>query len=423
MALRRTALTSTSPNIVKRIQDLPEALRPTSTIPSDAATTNDGPSCFSWAPIGLDRIIDHDLLPANEVASAINHATWTLSSCFSGVGCFDIGALMCSRALNCWMQSHDDDFEPGEQRINIISKYFIEKDIACRAELLHAPYAQSACIFDDVTSLITPDLLAHITTMAQHGDNARITEVLLANKDKYRKKMYCYTHDRRCPLHRCRLHSGGSPCVDHTSFGNRSRDSGPMHILYAIWVVHRLLQLEDVVVHENVAGWTFSKIDADLGSAYVPMHVVLHGTDFGLSTRRDRLWSVFVRKDLIQFGARGQHIFTSSFLYEFVRKAFFRFVGHTVYQFLFECDAGVEVELAWARNRPGALARRTESQVHTLRGVCASVSKHTLQTLLLPLLRCVAGLRLCLEFVSTTHRRHVRSCCSFCVGLLDSEFV
>jgi hypothetical protein len=317
----------------------------------------DGPSTFAWADQAVKRIIRQNILPENEIVASLVGAKYTLSSCFSGIGCFDLAAMMSSDALNCFVEYFLPDWEPGVPAMTLTSKYFIEKNASCRAELMATPHAQETCVFDDVELLVPPDVRAHIKTMSSQGRNADIAKYLYDNRHRYRRTMFCYTHDKKCPLTRCTFHSAGSPCVDHTQFGSRTRDNGYMHVLYSIWVVHRLVQLEDVVFHENVQGWTVSKINEDLSSAYIPLHVVLHGTDFGLSARRDRLWSCFVRKDLVEYNARGKHIFTASLMYELIRKSLFRHVKHDMFDFLFEDDAGVAVELLWALRRPGSKAR------------------------------------------------------------------
>eukprot|EP00959_Pyramimonas_sp_CCMP1952_P398003 8339175-Pyramimonas_sp.AAC.1 len=107
---------------------------------------------------------------------------------------------------------------------------------------------------------------------------------------------YCLTCKQSCSLTRAHVHRAGSPCVHHSSFGDRRQDSGESHFLFWVWCAIMRMLLNPIIIHENVPGFGLSDLRRTLGDLYWIIRVPMTPTELGWPTARDRQLVLLVLK-------------------------------------------------------------------------------------------------------------------------------
>ena len=342
------------PKLIKTGKDVPPCIRRPDAIPPDAWSCNDPLDSFRWAPHGLKSVYMRKLVSEQMLCRAFTGEAFTLSSSFSGIGCFDFAAHMACSVVNDFLKQFTElEFTPCSTQ----TLYCVEKHGPCQSELLASPNlkADDCCVFGNILQLL-PDALADELASSNDLTADQISAMIKAGMANFKSELKCKRHNKMCYVKRARVHSAGSPCTDHSAYGERAGDNGFNHRLYTTWAVHRLIQLEDIIAHENVPGFTAKKLTEDLGHVYIDLHIVLKGSLLGLPAKRDRTWSLMVKKDCIIMRC-GRSIFTATFVHDFIQAGFHKHTKFDVFEFLFD-TAGVNDEVAWSITRPSVRARR-----------------------------------------------------------------
>ena len=101
------------------------------------------------------------------------------------------------------------------------------------------------------------------------------------------------------------VHVAGTTCTDHSLLGTLNRDDGKNVKFYFVWVAIMRELRPPAIVHENVVGFGFSGLEADLGDLYVICPSRFCASDFGFPIRRSRQMCVLVLRDWVVAGLRA----------------------------------------------------------------------------------------------------------------------
>jgi hypothetical protein len=98
-------------------------------------------------------------------------------------------------------------------------------------------------------------------------------------------------------FNRILLNCAGTCCFDWSSIGSKKQLEGPSAKLCAIWLAHRLLIREDLIIHENVVGFDVRTLTFFLDKYYSVIAVIENPTHQGIPAKRPRRLTAFVRKE------------------------------------------------------------------------------------------------------------------------------
>lgn len=349
------ALCHEEPNIIKTHMQLPN---PHGKIPGPAVPISNQhcytlDEVFQWAEHGLESLLMKKCVSAEMVVRSCRGKRVTLSSMFSGVGFFDMAAVVSSTAINNYLRMYGDGALSGEDHFKVVTVSCMDKDRKCRDELLKSPHISGgACVYRDIMELLPADYRQMLMEAQTDPEERRI---LQKAAPFFNKTLHCVRHGKQCVYNAALCHSGGSPCTNHSKFGKMELEQGGNNKLYLIWMTHRKIIQEVFVFHENVCNFGAAKISEDLCEYYVPMNMELHSPLFGIAASRARLWTLLVHKSAVVM--RPERVFSSSFIYSTIRDGFFRHVDHDEFALLFD-HAGAGAEESWARQRASVDARR-----------------------------------------------------------------
>ena len=109
---------------------------------------------------------------------------------------------------------------------------------------------------------------------------------------------WCLKHQRQCSLRTACTHVAGTSCTDFSIIGKCERELGATYSYFLIWVAHRKILQEPVIVQENVTTFPRETLQRLLPEYEWTFGVV--SPDFlGWPIRRDRQWCVYGAKSLI----------------------------------------------------------------------------------------------------------------------------
>lgn len=121
----------------------------------------------------------------------------------------------------------------------------------------------------------------------QNGSFERIFKILMSGgKGIWSPEVHCYAHDMACPLGRGDIDLSGSPCVNHSSLGNRTGVDGDKGKFLAIYLAFHITFSTPMMIHENVT--LFGKEHARLKlllsqHGYQHISIPVNCADIGLS--------------------------------------------------------------------------------------------------------------------------------------------
>ena len=143
------------------------------------------------------------------------------------------------------------------------------------------------------------------------------------------------------------MHRAGSPCVHHSTLGDRQLGQGKLHFLFWVWVaLVRMLRIQ-IIVHENVRRFGDVSLRALLGDIYVVIHLLSDPVSLGWPIQRHlqfvvMILKVWVLEVLPDVPRATQDIDIVFDLRTTISNVFTR---------------GVAPGFTWARQRPGVRAR------------------------------------------------------------------
>ena len=205
-------------------------------------------------------------------------------------------------------------------------------DVACRRALHSLPDGdvpgsdRHPCVLGDICERITVATRRSMETRCAEfelrlNDNALIqSDALLPMLQDLLKMveadetfqsnglLYCFKHAHKCSLHgdpslprrgsRTELWGGGNCCQAWSSIGQQTRWLGDATIPLIIWIANiKSASGPDVLVQECTKRFDVTTFRKLLGSAFKVMERTLCPTELGLPVRRERKWTISVRRE------------------------------------------------------------------------------------------------------------------------------
>ncbi len=214
----------------------------------DAPATNSVAEVFAW-PQHCVAITQQEFPTVLQELRVCR--PWRLSTCFSGIECAGLAAMLADAALQKTLGATCSAFVLG---------HACEINASC-VELLQA-WRPKRCVFKDV-----------LTWSGQ-------------------QRAPCFTHvDGPCEVLPADISISGPPCVDFSMFGRRARFAGKTAGHLEAWVLDRRVRKEPIVVHECVPQFPRKWLTKELGDLYMWDTVVLDSRHCA-GVRRKRQYAV-----------------------------------------------------------------------------------------------------------------------------------
>ncbi|CAE7399305.1 unnamed protein product [Symbiodinium sp. CCMP2456] len=218
----------------------------------------------------------------------------------------------------------------------------MEIDPVCRRELLkyeslggHSHGGHGCCLFGNLEEFFRPELEDVVAQLRERPELA--LEVLS------KAVAECEDVSRRM----ARVHIAGTSCVSWSAQGKQLGVRDATVLPFLVWICHRLLLQEPVIIHENSPRFPRSLLERFLGHLYVIDDCIIESSEYGSPARRERkLTRLYHRVKTFQ-----PDVPFSTF-----NRAFHRSCTMTWREFywrhLLTSHAELHEDLAWASGRP-----------------------------------------------------------------------
>ena len=159
--------------------------------------------------------------------------------------------------------------------ITMTPVWSLERNAACRAELLNLGrlhHGSRPCVFGDVLDVIVDPIWRRRLGCDRGIPELSPAELLRKRLPRTPVSTECKCFAHRGVTHRLvptDVHVAGTTCTDHSLLGTLNRGDGKNVKFYFVWVAIMRELRPPVIVHENVVGFGFSGLQADLGDLYV----------------------------------------------------------------------------------------------------------------------------------------------------------
>ena len=82
-------------------------------------------------------------------------------------------------------------------------------------------------------------------------------------------QLYCYNHDKICPIKRANIHTAGTECVTWSQQGAKGGTSGKRALPWYTWCAQRRIRQADYILHENVVEFPLTLLQTELSKFYL----------------------------------------------------------------------------------------------------------------------------------------------------------
>ena len=302
-------------------------------------------------------------LSSSDLIALISDRRIDTSGAFYGVGAPEVADNIFHAVASQYISEHLlDNSEDVPSAIRFESQWAIEKDGRCQMEILRDPHGP-AHLFGDITDFLPAVWRRRCGLDGSPGwTNDRLEQSLPYAKLKL--TAWCFKCRQYCRLTETHMHRAGSPCVHHSTLGDRQMGQGNHQFLFWIWVaLMRMLRIK-LIVHENVRGFGDVSLRALLGDLYVVIHLLSEPMSLGWPIQRNRQFVVMILKvwvfDVLpDVPQTTQDIENALNLRTTISNVFGRDIapGFTWEAFLNADASEIMAERAWARQRPSVRAR------------------------------------------------------------------
>lgn len=314
---------------------------------SHVVTVTDMMGAFAWMPFSIARLHTALLLaccPISEPDMALQWASLTLSTAFSGVGCPEIaGSMVC-----CYFLAHLGISVLGSNYPrHLRTLWAVECEPDAQDELRHSAYGPEH-LFENTLNFISSDVRRRIIQKSTQWSNAQLAAVGRAGDTCLSgAKCLCHNALTLCLALASDMHVAGSPCIDYSRQWHAAKqtDGDSFPSTYA-WMLHRLHCLEALIVHENVAGFPVELMVDVLGHVYLIFTHIYDSIRLGWVSTRSRRFTILVRRDLFVSIALPFEEYISMCR---------RHTAMTYHCFLTASAAEIQGELEWASARPTSM--------------------------------------------------------------------
>ena len=273
-------------------------------------------------------------------------ARLSLSTSFSGV-CTPSCAIEALRlASRC-----DGNASVIDSQFDFTYLFGIDRDTECRRECQTLPQPPDH-MFGNIDGFLADGILNDCLDLGPEPDWTDLYDILW-QPGAVRLYATCHTHGEncRCQLTTAWLHIAGPQCTDFSSQGKQRRCCGPSMRSTLIWIRHRTLLCEPVLLVENV-----SNFDHEWLQRLLPQYTldfgVMDARDTGLPVSRLRKYMV-----LTFVGWKTERPLSQ------VADTFRRDRDHafTMYDLFIAQKAELDLELSWGFNRH---AKKKDNAAH-----------------------------------------------------------
>ena len=280
--------------------------------------------------------------------------SFSMSTSFSGVDTPSTAYLQLmwgvQSALGCDEESIDSSLAKNT--------FAVEISPQAREELLHHPHGPQ-CVFGDICDFFTPAVKDRLPVLVKQGMVQEVLVPLIQSGKAVVDHAHCYRHGKECKVQPCKAHIAGSSCVDYSARGLCMGNDGPTFLAFLCWIAMRLLLQEEIIVHENVEGFSTSTLLLYLGHLYEAVSVILSPTFFGWGCSRNRRYTILRHKKKTSNFKSDFSVFASLFRAEPWYGLYNDEISSAlpVWDYFF-CSSSKDLyeELMWASGRPGCKA-------------------------------------------------------------------
>ena len=115
------------------------------------------------------------------------------------------------------------------------------------------------CLFGDIHSFIDSRVYRSVLSLDLEKLTFDDLQSLMWRNGLVQTYGDCLTHGRRCPLRKAQVHMAGTPCTDWSHMGKRMGAVGAAMLAFMLWVVHRALLQESIVIQDSIVKVQCSK--------------------------------------------------------------------------------------------------------------------------------------------------------------------
>lgn len=240
-----------------------------------------GPCCIQeeleWASSGMMKVLSR---LGRDAVSRVGNLCWSVSTCFSGMGCPEIAILMLRAAAT--QMIHNAGMH-GSPQISFGPCTDVEP--ACQ-RLLQAMFP-GRCVFGDISEW-----------RARKG--GMFPAVLL------REDAECHAHGQRCPLlapidRGLRVMIAGPPCVFFSKMGKGLGMLDERSETHVLWAQHVRDTKYDIVIFENTPTYPVQNLKDQFGADYEVRWKVVDPRQFGFNVARERVMAILTRRSSVRW--------------------------------------------------------------------------------------------------------------------------
>jgi hypothetical protein len=149
---------------------------------------------------------------------------------------------------------------------------------------------------------------------------------------------------------------GGSPCTDHSMYGNREQMAGKNAKIFWSW--NRLIHDSEIpfTLFENVLGFDIESVQNGFSDSKVVFNIETHPNELGNAIRRPRRKVLLARRNTP--GDQMSRSFSQDTVGELYKSIFERNCGYS-FEHYFNYVSGNEIgqDMCWAGDRPSVKFR------------------------------------------------------------------
>lgn len=246
--------------------------------PAECRTVADS---MRWAEDALLRVSSH--LGHATVAGMLSERHIRFSGAFEGISAAGTASAIVAAAAARMVRSSSSTAIP----LVLQPTWVIEVNKVAQDELAMLPEPPH-CIFGDIGQFCPPKLRRAFGYDGGDEQPAHVLRTLIPNCTPLLRG-HCVRHGRTCSLFRTELHTCGSHCTAHSSFGQRQGfgDASRVKFFY-IWIaLIRTLRIP-VVLHENVEAFGLDEMSVLLSDMYFLARMVENSSELGWAIERKR---------------------------------------------------------------------------------------------------------------------------------------
>ncbi|CAL1146289.1 unnamed protein product [Cladocopium goreaui] len=251
--------------------------------------------CFDFFERAVEEVTDpdsiQDVITSGELASRLE--SFSISTAYSGIGAPETTLNI----IHHWVQEirgRETSGSGSKATVKAPRMVFqVEYDECCRKELLHYPSlhkdSHPCCCFGDLNGFYRPELQEVVKQLQEQPELAlEILSKMVADGEAVTTRGWCYAHGKYCDMTMALLHVAGTSCTAYAACGKQQGIRDATILPFLVWIGHRLVLQEPILLHENSKRFPSWLLQRFLGHLYHIEETVAEAADFGQPARRER---------------------------------------------------------------------------------------------------------------------------------------